>query len=76
MGPGQDINSLKNDEFFGYPVDAGLGCYMDAETYALIQEREKQVQADKATSDINYYDDVLASELQPNNDDYAMHRPI
>ncbi|MGZ9720935.1 DUF4241 domain-containing protein [Rhizobium miluonense] len=74
--PGQDINSLKGDEFFGYPVDAGLGCYMDADTYALIQEREKQVQAEKASFDINYYDDVLASELQINSDKYAMHRPV
>ncbi len=76
MIPGQDINSLKGDEFFGYPVDAGLGCYMDADTYALIQEREKQVQAEKSSSDVNYYDDVLATELQANNDDYALHRPI
>ena len=74
--PDQDINSLKNDEFFGYPVDAGLGCYMDAETYALIQERENKIRLEKASSDINYYDDVLASELQPNNDDYVLHRPI
>ena len=74
--PGQDIGSLKGDEFFGYPVDAGLGCYMDAETYALIQEREKQVRAEKASPDINYYDDVLASELEVNDDRYAMHRPI
>ncbi|MGG6894098.1 DUF4241 domain-containing protein [Rhizobium sp. BR 315] len=74
--PGQDINSLKGDEFFGYPVDAGLGCYMDADTYALIQEREEQVQAEKASFDINYYDDVLASELQINGDKYAMHRPV
>lgn len=74
--PGQDINSLKSDQFFGYPVDAGLGCYMDGDTYALIQEREKQVQAEKSLSDINYYDDVLASELDVNNGDYAMHRPI
>ncbi len=74
--PGQDINSLKNDEFFGYPVDAGLGCYMDADTYALIQEREKRVKLETSSSDINYYDDVLASELQPNNGDYALHRPV
>ncbi|MBB6488309.1 DUF4241 domain-containing protein [Rhizobium lusitanum] len=74
--PGQDINSLKGDEFFGYPVDAGLGCYMDADTYAMIREREKQVQTEKSSSDINYYDDVLASELEPNNNDYALHRPI
>ncbi len=74
--PGQDVNSLKGDEFFGYPVDAGLGCYMDADTYALMQEREKQVQAEKASSDINYYDDVLASELEANEEKYAMHRPV
>lgn len=74
--PGQDINSLKGDEFFGYPVDAGLGCYMDADTYALIQEREKRVQAEKSSTDINYYDDVLAPELEANKDKYAMHRPI
>jgi len=74
--PGQDINSLKGDEFFGYPVDAGLGCYMDADTYALIQEREKRVQAEKSSIDINYYDDVLAPELEANKDRYVMHRPI
>ena len=74
--PGQDINSLKGDEFFGYPVDAGLGCYMDADTYALIQEREKRVQAEKSSTDINYYDDVLAPELEANKDRYVMHRPI
>ncbi|MGM4982630.1 MULTISPECIES: DUF4241 domain-containing protein [Rhizobium] len=74
--PGQDINALKGEEFFGYPVDAGLGCYMDADTYALIQEREKQVRAAKSSSDINYYDDVLAPELEANKDKYAMHRPV
>ena len=74
--PGQDVNSLKSDEFFGYPVDAGLGCYMDADTHVLIQEREKQVQAEKSSADINYYDDVLASELEANSDNYVMHRPI
>ncbi|NKJ38249.1 DUF4241 domain-containing protein [Rhizobium sp. SG570] len=74
--PGQDINALKGEEFFGYPVDAGLGCYMDADTYALIQEREKQVRAEKSSSDINYYDDVLAPELEANKDKYTMHRPV
>ena len=74
--PDQDIKSLKSDEFFGYPVDAGLGCYMDADTYALIQEREQQVRTQKSSSDINYYDDVLASEINVNDDKYVMHRPV
>ena len=29
---GQDIDSLAADEVFGYPVDSGTGCFMDAET--------------------------------------------
>ncbi|MEF0942070.1 DUF4241 domain-containing protein [Rhizobium sp. BR 362] len=74
--PGQDIQSLKGDEFFGYPVDAGLGCYMDAETYALLQEREQQVRTQKSATDINYYDDVLAPEIKVNDDKYVMHRPV
>ncbi|MDL2406290.1 DUF4241 domain-containing protein [Rhizobium calliandrae] len=76
LTPGQDIPSLKSDEFFGYPVDSGLGCYMDAGTYALIQEREQQVRTEKSSSDVNYYDDVLAPEVKVNDDKYVMHRPV
>jgi hypothetical protein len=74
--PGQDLATLKDDEFFGYPVDAGLGCYMDADTLALIEEREAQVQAQKPDADINYYDDVLAADLDANKGHYALHRPM
>ncbi|MBB4479393.1 DUF4241 domain-containing protein [Rhizobium etli] len=74
--PGQDSATLKDDEFFGYPVDAGLGCYMDADTLALIEEREAQVQAQKPDADINYYDDVLAADLDANKGHYALHRPM
>ncbi|MGR9170478.1 DUF4241 domain-containing protein [Rhizobium sp. KDH_Rht_773_N] len=74
--PGQDVATLKDDEIFGYPVDAGLGSYMDADTLALIEEREQQVQAQKPDSDVNYYDDVLASELDANKGAYDLHRPV
>ena len=74
--PGQDPVTLKDGEIFGYPVDAGLGCYMDADTLDLIREREEQVQAQKPGADINYYDDVLASDLEANKDAYALHRPV
>lgn len=74
--PGQDVGTLKDDEIFGYPVDAGLGGYMDADTLALIGQREEQVQAQKPDSDVNYYDDVVASELDANKGVYALHRPI
>ncbi|MGO7213831.1 DUF4241 domain-containing protein [Rhizobium ruizarguesonis] len=74
--PGQDPATLKDGEIFGYPVDAGLGCYMDADTLDLIGEREEQVHAQKPDSDVNYYDDVLASDLEANKGTYALHRPV
>ncbi|MGR9177806.1 DUF4241 domain-containing protein [Rhizobium leguminosarum] len=74
--PGQDTATLKDGEIFGYPVDAGLGCYMDADTLDLIGEREGQAQAQKPDADVNYYDDVLASDLDANKGIYALHRPV
>ena len=73
---GQDPATLKDGEIFGYPVDAGLGCYMDADTLDLIGEREAQAQAQKTDADVNYYDDVLASDLDANKGAYALHRPV
>lgn len=37
--PDQDRGSLGEDEIFGYPVDAGTGCFMDAETADVILEK-------------------------------------
>ncbi|PCK84294.1 hypothetical protein CPT32_24630 [Rhizobium sophoriradicis] len=74
--PGQDPATLKDDEIFGYPVDAGVDCYMDAQTLALIDERQAQVQAQKPGADINYYDDLLAADLDANKSIYALHRPV
>ncbi len=37
--PGQDISTLKKDEIFGYPVDAGTGCFADAEAFAALREK-------------------------------------
>ncbi|ANL55159.1 DUF4241 domain-containing protein [Rhizobium phaseoli] len=74
--PGQDPATLKDDEIFGYPVDAGVGCYMDAQTLDRIDERQAQVQAQKPDADINYYDDVLAADLDATKGHYALHRPV
>ncbi|WP_049733458.1 DUF4241 domain-containing protein [Rhizobium ecuadorense] len=74
--PGQDVATLTDGEIFGYPVDAGLGCYMDADTLGLMGEREAQMQAQKPDADINYYDDVLAADLDANKGAYALHRPV
>lgn len=69
--PGQDISTLKDDEIFGYPVDAGTGSFMDKAAWPLMQERERREIA-AGVKDFNYYDSVLAAEY----DEYVMHRPI
>ncbi|RYH12673.1 MAG: DUF4241 domain-containing protein [Alphaproteobacteria bacterium] len=76
MIEGQDVKTLKPGEFFGYGVDTGLGSYMDKATAALIDERDKAVQAEKGASYISYYDDVLFDELGPNGDVPILHQPV
>ncbi len=58
---GQDPGELNDDSFFGYPVDAGVGCFMDKSTAMLVERRSDAVAKDGG----NYYDDVLADELEP-----------
>jgi len=38
----QDTSTLKEDEFFGYPVDAGTGCFMDRSAGRLLNERMRE----------------------------------
>jgi hypothetical protein len=35
----QDVNALGEDEIFCYPVDAGIGCFMDVQVGKLLQQR-------------------------------------
>ena len=38
----QDPSTLKDDEFFGYPVDSGTGCFMDRSTARLLDARMRE----------------------------------
>jgi hypothetical protein len=49
----QDVAQLKQDEFFGYGVDAGTGCFMDAETGLLLEARMDQ--------DDEYFEEIIES---------------
>lgn len=69
--PGQDTSTLKGDEVFGYPIDVGLGSFMDRTAMVLMSEQQ-----DKLETDQNYYDDVLATEFAPNQDRFVMHHPV
>ncbi|QNK66438.1 DUF4241 domain-containing protein [Variovorax sp. PAMC26660] len=68
---GQSQDGLGDEEFFGYPVDAGVGCFMDADAAKAMAEREAR-EAEKSVH-FNYYDDVLAEEL--GSADIADHYP-
>ncbi|MFM9925093.1 DUF4241 domain-containing protein [Variovorax sp. H27-G14] len=58
---GQSQAELGDDEFHGYPVDAGVGCFMDADAALAMSQREAQ---EAARPDFtSYYDDVLAGEM-------------
>jgi len=71
--PGEDLGTLEEGEFFGYGVDAGLGCFMDVEA-----QRSVLARWDALTPEQNYYDDVLESELGKNykaTRDWTLHQP-
>lgn len=53
--PNQDINLLEKGEVFGYPVDAGTGSFMDAETARIF--------SDKADED---FADFMIKEMEKN----------
>lgn len=77
--PGQNLAELKDDEIFGYPVDAGTGGFMDASAKAAMDRRETlQIEKQRGTSDrySNYYDDVLHAEMERNGGNYVLHRPL
>ncbi len=73
---GQNPATLGPDEVFGYAVDAGLGCFMDRDSAVIFNDRlNADHQNDPAS---NYYDDVLAAEMEPNykhTRDWTDHHP-
>ncbi|MCX4429428.1 DUF4241 domain-containing protein [Streptomyces mirabilis] len=40
LRPGEDTEELDDDELFGYPVDGGTGCFVDAQTFQAAGEKE------------------------------------
>lgn len=68
---GQDPATLAANEIFGYPVSAGLGCFMDATTVALLDQHDADLQAQFGDDYVSYYDDYMAEQLE--DGDFAGH---
>lgn len=58
----EELNELSEDEFFGFPVDSGLACFLDEETNNRLIARMEELQ--EKDPDSNYYDEVLANEFK------------
>jgi hypothetical protein len=65
-------DTLGDDEFFGYPVDAGVGCFMDADAATAMAERDRR-EAENPDY-VSYYDDVISAEM--GDADTADHWPL
>lgn len=59
----QDPATLAANEIFGYPVDAGLGCFMDETTVALLEQHDADLQAQLGDDYVSYFDDYVDDEL-------------
>ncbi|TIO06647.1 MAG: DUF4241 domain-containing protein [Mesorhizobium sp.] len=68
--PGEDVAALKGDEVYGYPVDAGLGSFMDKTAMALMSDEQDKLKYG------DYYGEVLAAEFAPNRDRFVLHHPV
>ncbi|RIX83660.1 DUF4241 domain-containing protein [Acidovorax cavernicola] len=69
---GQSQDELGSDEFYGYPVDAGVGCFMDVDGAKAMAEREARESANPEY--ISYFDDVLDAEMGESG--RANHYPL
>ncbi|MFU1797421.1 DUF4241 domain-containing protein [Paenibacillus azoreducens] len=54
---GQKVEELKVGEIFGYPVDTGLGCFMDEESARQLIKHQQELGE-------HYYDDYLSELLE------------
>lgn len=66
----EKIKNLRPGEFFGFGVDAGLGCFTDFETNRLFNTTMNKYFQDNP--DGNYYDDLLAEEFKI----FSGHHPL
>lgn len=56
------LMNLKEDEYFGFPVDAGLGCFLDEQTNLIYLQKMDSFYTKGKNK--NYYDDLLAEEFK------------
>lgn len=69
--PGQNISSLEPGSVFGFPVDAGLGCFADARAIQEMERLEERLARELGDQFISFYDNKIEFILEENEDNWG-----
>ena len=75
---GQNIEELKDEEIFGYPVESGMGCFMDVETQESLNRLENRLFHRKGSEFMGIYEEFFHDHFFDENgaiDQFAFLKP-
>ncbi|REC49634.1 DUF4241 domain-containing protein [Chryseobacterium pennipullorum] len=75
---GQHIKDLADEEVFGYPVESGMGCFMDVDTQNSLNELEQKLYHSKGVDFMGIYEEFFHDYFFDENgaiDQYAFLKP-
>lgn len=78
MIEGQNINDLKGEEIFGYPVESGMGCFMDYNSQEKLNELEELLFERKGGDFMGIYEEFFHQHFFDENgaiDQFAILYP-
>jgi len=76
--PGQDLRDLSEGEVFGFPVESGMGCFMDVDTQNSLNELEQKLYKSKGADFQGIYEEFFHEHFFDENgaiDQYAFLKP-
>lgn len=74
----QRVEELKGEEIYGYPVESGMGCFMDVETQAELDSLEQRIFQRKGADFMGLYEEFFHEHFFDENgaiDQFAMLKP-
>ncbi len=75
---GQNATELKKDEIFGYPVESGMGCFMDVQTQECLNHLENKLFHKKGADFMGIYEEFFHAHFFDENgaiDQFALLFP-
>lgn len=75
---GQNVKDLTDEEVFGYPVESGMGCFMDVNTQNSLNELEQKLYHRKGVDFMGIYEEFFHEYFFDENgaiDQYAFLKP-